>query len=228
MSVGALSTLLFGGIAGVCADRYSKKVIMIISNLMCALFTLIIPICAHYELLNIPVLVLFKLLQSSMSVFFGPSHSAMIPAIVEKKNLLKFNSSIGIADSISYLIGPALGGILIALIGWEGLFYINGMSFILSSLFIVNVEIPKIRVNENVKKSPFFKDFKDGVDYILHDKSIQRFLSIGMVSMIAYSPLFIILPVYLDKILNISGGEQAKAIGILYSALSAGSLLGYA
>jgi MFS family permease len=118
LGMGTLSLLLtipwiiFGPIAGVFADRYSKKQTIIVCDIIRGLLSL--------ELFFTQDIVLFYLIVFLMTIFdviFSPAISGFLPFVVEKDELESANSIYSGSGQLAYLIGPAIGGILVAVFG---------------------------------------------------------------------------------------------------------------
>ncbi|HSR69914.1 MAG TPA: MFS transporter [Acidobacteriota bacterium] len=130
----ALPTLLFGSLAGVFVDRWDRKRTMIISAIARALILLPLLLVTSAEYVWIIYAVAFA--GAIVSLFASPAYSAIIPALVKEDDLIGANSLGHLNDNFARLIGPSLGGALLAMTGLVGVVLIDAFSFLLSAALI--------------------------------------------------------------------------------------------
>lgn len=130
----AIPVLIGGPVAGWIGDRYDRKKIMVISDGV-RVFILIGVLFAG-NLIQIYILLIVKGL---MDVLFSPAKSGKIKEIVDPKHIdqaVTISSSI---EQLSKIIGPSLGGLLLALFGIQLCFIIDAGAFVVSALFLLGV-----------------------------------------------------------------------------------------
>jgi MFS family permease len=137
---GALPRVLFGSLAGVFVDRWDRKRTMIVSDLLRAVVLLPILFASSEATLWIAYVVGF--VQATISLFFFPAKGAVIPRIVPKEDLVAANSLSGVADAFSRIVGPALGGALLGLLGFGSVVLADSLSFLVSALTIALMAVP--------------------------------------------------------------------------------------
>lgn len=141
----ALPVLIGGPIAGWIGDRYDRKKIMVISDVVRAFILLGVLFAGN--LIQIYVLLIVKGL---MDVLFSPAKSGKIKEIVDPKHIdqaVTISSSI---EQMSKIIGPSLGGLLMALFGIQLCFIIDAGAFVVSALFLLGVPGRKIAKQEGL------------------------------------------------------------------------------
>jgi MFS family permease len=141
--VEALPRVTLGTIAGVFVDRWDRKRTMIASDLLRAGLLLPLLLAGSPETLWIVYVVGF--LQSLISLFFSPAESAVLPQIVAKEDLLAANSASSVADASARIVGPAIGGALLGILGFGSVVLFDSASFLVSALTIVMIAVPKLR-----------------------------------------------------------------------------------
>ena len=117
--VGLLQTippLLFGPLIGVYLDRLPKKAVMIWVDLLRAFLTFLIPALYAAGLLSIEGLYGLIFLTSVVSTVFGPALVSAVPLLVRPAELMSANALIQGTNNIGMLLGPAISGLMIALI----------------------------------------------------------------------------------------------------------------
>ena len=130
--VSLIPTLIFSPIAGKFADKYNKKHILIISDILRSLLVLLIPFFPS----QIFVLLFFT---SSISAFANVSEDSIVPFLVDKDNLKRLNSIYSTFSSLVMVLGPSISGILLVIVDVRMCFVINSISFLASGLIRVGL-----------------------------------------------------------------------------------------
>lgn len=133
--VGAASILrllpyvLLGPLAGTVSDRYDKRKVMIVCDLLRAALMLAIAICVALEA---PILVILLLVCAATSVGtpYGPAVSSLVPVIVDEKRLARANALMGTVENVSIVLGPSIGALLLVIGSPTIAFVINAATFL--------------------------------------------------------------------------------------------------
>ncbi|MFC5774829.1 MULTISPECIES: MFS transporter [Ectobacillus] len=174
--------VLFGGVAGTFADRYDRRTIMWVCDLLNAAIIFVVAACMYTSFTSIPFLIVLFGLQVFIGLFHGPAFQASLSNIVEKENMSKATGAITIMDNISRISGLALGGLFIGLFGSFTAFLVNTCTYILSAGFVLMAGvIPQshLAVEHDGKlqeKKSFFKDFKEGLQLLVKEPFIRSVL----------------------------------------------------
>ena len=134
-----LPMVLFGSVAGVFVDRWNRRRIMIVTNLLQAGVMLLLLLVHSGEWLWLIYLVAF--IQSSASMFFGPAESAIVPNLVGKEQLVPANALGNLNNTIARLAGPPIGGILLGLFGMEVVVIADSVSFLIAGALIALMSV---------------------------------------------------------------------------------------
>ena len=181
-----LPMLILGPIAGVLADKFDRKKVMIIADFLGAgaAFSLIFATQMWH-------LYVFALFNSSVRQFFYPAKTASIPRIVKQDQLLSANGFIQTTSQLSRLIGPILAGFLIAAFGFDIAFAIDGCSYVISAFLLITIkrDLKPAKTEEKVTIRSVGVGLKDGFRLAFSDKIITfviilfsfTILMIGMV-----------------------------------------------
>ena len=221
--VGFLSSIpvfflsLFGGVL---ADRLNKRNILIATQTAFMLLAFILAVFTQLKLITPLEIMLIAVLNGIVMAFDAPSRQAVVVELVGKEHLFNAISLNSVAFNSSRIIGPALAGILVALIGMSGCFYINGISFL-----AVIIALLLIRLNNNRvirEDNTAIKDIRDGLNFIKNNRLILILITmVGAVSLfgIAYA---IFMPIFANDILKVG----VKGLGVLMSSSGVGALIG--
>src|SRR5438046_7203176 len=141
-----LPSVLIGPLSGVVADRFSRRSIMITSDILRALVVLgFLFVRRPDQMWLVYVLTIFQL---GFSAFFEPAKTAAIPSIVSDRELLPANAIASVTWSAMLTLGAALGGFVAGVFGTNAVFVIDSLSFVASALLIASVHFPKRPVRE--------------------------------------------------------------------------------
>jgi MFS family permease len=129
--------LLFGSLAGVFVDRWNRKRTMVITNVLQALG--LAPLLFVTSADTIWLVYASAFVESTLSLFFTPAESALLPQIVDEQHLIAANSLASVSSSLARLVGPAVGGLVIAAWSLGGVIWIDAASFVIAALLIAPI-----------------------------------------------------------------------------------------
>ncbi len=114
--------------AGIVADRFPRRLVLLVTDVARGLLMIVLAIAV---LLDWPVwgVIGLSVVATVFSTFFGPAIAALIPELVDEDELGPANSAWATLDNVAFIIGPALGGLLIAVGGLAIAFLLNAVSF---------------------------------------------------------------------------------------------------
>lgn len=213
--------LILGPIAGVLIDRFSRKTILIASDLVRAalVLTLIWPQGIWHAYLVAAGL-------SAAGVFFNPTVNAVIPVLTTPEQRLAANSVSWSTGRLVQIIAASVAGGLIALIGTAAAFAVNGASFVLSALLIATLSIPphagQLTEGPRRRRFAFFGDAVAGLRYARNDPFVARLLIIQSLASFAVGATGALLIVLSERHLRLPPEGFAWLIG----AIGAGALIG--
>ena len=232
----ALSTIpqLFAGpIAGVIADRHSKKQIIICTDVIRGTSILLLALALLSDAFSNSVVVgLFAfagVVNSVCRAFFQPAIDAWIPELVTGEKLSKTMGFFGASTQITTILGQALGGVLYRILGAPVLLLINSISYFFSAISEVFIRQDKSVESDNrhgfkSTVAVYRQDLKAGFSYVASDSGMLNILLFAAAINFFIAPIMLLLPFYVLNQLN----QSAQWYGFLLAALAAGSVLGYA
>lgn len=224
--VGLLQTLpplLFGPLIGVYLDRFRKKPVMIAVDLLRTLTVLLIPLLYLMEALTLERLYILVFLTAVVSTIFGPALASAVPLIAPKDRLTAANALMQSTANVGLLVGPAVSGLGIALIGAQNVLYVDAATFLLSALCLF-----PIRVQETLPPATagwtkgVGQDLLAGFRFVfVEQKTVFLLMVTATLYSVGVSAFVFLLPVFAKDVLAV-GPIQ---LGWLWSSLGAGMLL---
>jgi len=225
--VSFLPSMLMTPFAGVFADRFDKKKIVVsMDTLNGLLFIGFFVFIFTFEMTILSVYIT-AFLTNVITAFFSIAFEAAKPQLVYKEQLQKLNAISQLIHAGTAIVGPILGGFVYALMDIKTFILFNGMSFLLSAVTEMFIDF-KFTGDSEVSKEPLkFKQvlgsLKEGFHYIVNQKIIMSsyvfFVGINILMSLAIQ---VPLPYILNNHLNIG----AKAYGIIFSFLPIGMIAG--
>ena len=208
---------------GMLADRYNRKNLMLLSNILSAIGAACFIFIDTIEYLWLLYVLVF--LQSFLNAIFIPAERAALPNIVSDKELLTANALDSITWSAALAFGSALGGIITAEYGADTAFLIDSLTYLVSFFMILTIEIPQ-KFEPSSKESMLktgLKNVVDGWKYILSDKVVSRLVLPHSLWAIAGGGLVYLLVLIGDEM---ELEDVAMGIGFLFMARGIGVGLG--
>jgi len=214
-----IPTFLLSIPAGVLADRYDRRrlLLFIYTGIMMLTFLIGYIVETKQPLWLFAIVVTLRAMLAAMD---PPIRNAMIPNLVPKSSL---TSAIAIHTAIIHLsriVGPALAGVLLAVTGIANLFYINAWGMLGGLLTLLMVRTECVPYTKCIKKKK--ATFRDALDYVKNQPSVQSLLILAIVPMVFGFPYTTMLPLFASDLLSLG----PKGIGVLLSISSIGALLG--
>jgi len=133
LGVTLLPAALFGVVAGVYVDRWDRRRTMLVADLLRAAAVLAIPFVVGY---GVGWAYFLAFLASTVALFFVPAKRSLIPDIVPAEGLMAANSLDNASEAIAELGGLAVGGAIVALLGYRWAFGIDALTFVFSAASI--------------------------------------------------------------------------------------------
>jgi MFS family permease len=148
-------------LAGVIADRVDRRIVLVASDLARAV--LVLGLVFARDLATIYVLVFLMGLARTL---FNPTVRAAFPSVVGGGDLTRANALIGGTFSTSIMVGPALGGLLVASIGVDAAFLADAVTYLVSAILLSTVPLPHPR-RESEEEAGFVRELRSGFGYLV-------------------------------------------------------------
>lgn len=219
-----LPELLFGISFGVLVDRYNKKNLMRLADIIQAVITLIFTILVVIGSFNIFEIFIINIFLSLAGNLFGTSVNSWLPELVNKEDLVSANSFLNISRQISNLVGTAIGGVLVASIGEMTSIFIDSLTFLISFLFVSSIRYnySKKIIDEALNIKKVFSEAKEGASWLKNQMLLVILIFIGTLLNIALGPTNILSAMLVRK--NFQG--NSFMFSLFDALIGVGLLLG--
>ena len=221
-----LPTVVMGPLSGVVADRFNRRTVMIVSDLLRAVVVLGFLFVRRPE--HLWLLYALTVLQLALSTFFEPAKTAAIPSVVSARELIPANAISSVTWSAMLTLGAAIGGALTGRFGTDAAFVLDSLTYLASAALIARVRLPKRparpKTRLTVAKALGVTDTLEGMRYV---RTRPRVLSLMLVKPAwgLGGGILTLLAVFGERIFPV-GGASATGIGVLYAARGIGTAFG--
>ncbi|MBW4591512.1 MAG: MFS transporter [Brasilonema angustatum HA4187-MV1] len=206
---------------GVFIDRFSRHRTIIGTQILSMIQSLTLAILALTGAIQIWHIIALSLFQGLINAFDAPARQAFVPELVEHRddlaNAIAINSTM---FNGARLIGPAIGGLLIAHIGTAYCFLIDGLSYIAVICGLLAMEVKPWKIV--VIDTNVFQRVKEGFDYAFGFPPIRAILLLSALVSLMGMQYTIIVPIFAEEIYK--GGAQT--LGFFMAASGVGALAG--
>jgi MFS family permease len=230
LSFTIIPVFIIGPIAGVYVDRWDRRRTMFACDFLRAILVFTIPFFLFYTKSLVPIyLIIFIVF--SIGRFFVPAKLAIIPDLVEKRDLLMANSLVNTTGMIAAILGFGISGVVVEWLGAKSGFYLDSLSFLVSGtlIFIIakrshtSMNLKKVskEIVEVIRKS-VLQEVKEGILYFIQKKDIRFTAGIIFILWSALGAVYVVLIVFVQKTLH----SATKDLGFLIMFLGLGLFLG--
>ncbi len=224
-----LPMLLFGLVGGVFADRWDRRLtIVVVDTVRGGAF---LSVAALYYVdsaaLRVEHLYAVIFLESTLANFFNPARTALFPNLVSPDNLRAANSLMELPRQIGFIIA-GIGGAMVAVLGPAALFLVDGATFWLSAstCFLIKWRQPSREAEQSDGLWHSLQlvalETGEGIGVISRAKLLQVAVILGLALNLIVAPIQVLLPLFVREIKN----AEADYFGLLVVGLLLGSIAG--
>jgi len=223
-----LPSFFAGPLAGVVADRFNRKIIMIVADIVRGFLVLGFLFVQRPE--QVWIVYAIAALEVVVSTFFDPAKSAAIPNIVSREELISANALSAASWSVTLTLGAALGGVVTDVFGRNTAFVVDSMTFFVSAAYIARVHLrsstprPGRAARLSLADATGVTDLIEGGRYLRANPRVMALLLVKSGWGLGGGVL-LLLTIYGKQIFPI-GRDGAASIGLLYAARGLGALIG--
>lgn len=204
--------------AGAVADVVNRKKLLCVINVWLAVSAALLAIVGFLHLLDPPLILAGVFSIGIGFAFNAPAWGAIVPELVPDEDLPSAATLSGLQLNISGLLGPALGGLILPLVGPNIVFAINALAFLVILLAVLNWKGQKVA--SKLPLENFFESFATAVRYASHAPGIKVVLFRNALFTLFIALVPALLPVVGLKELHLSPSN----LGLLYTSMGAGSI----
>ncbi len=220
---GFIPGFLIAPFAGVWADRFNKKHLIIIADALIAVSTLILAIIMLSGYNELYLLFIISGIRSLGSGIQSPSIQSYLPILVPTEKLTRINSINSSFQSLIVLFSPILSGVLLGVAQIGHIFFIDVITAAIAILILVLLVkdnyVKKVRENSKLE---YFTDLKLGLNYIRKNKFLKTYFIFCAIFLIFVAPVSFLTQLQITR----NYGESVRNLTLLEVTFSGGMMLG--
>lgn len=218
----SIPTLFVGLIAGVFVDRYDRRKIMVIADLLRAAIVASIPFLIT---INLAFLYIAVALVSAISQFFNPANDALLPEVASDEELAAANSWIMISSFGSTSVGFALSGLLAAAFDINWAFWLDAVTFLISAGCLMFVRVGKVETQEATSVKVVVENLKEGVATLVGTPILRSLFLVSAPVYLSFGLWNVLLLPFALHVLNAGEFGYGLQEGVTSVGFVVGSLL---
>ena len=215
----ALPFLVTGPMAGVAADRTDRKKLLLRTQWILIVTALVMGMLVASGWLQVWHIFVFTLVTGVAWTFTEPVRQSMIPSIVPKRDLANAIALNSGGFNLMKVMGPALGGAMIALFGAGGNFFVQAVAYIGVLIMIYWMHVPP--TPDEARRSSALANLKEGFSYVWSTPAVLALMILAYVPRIFAVPYQTLMPVFQKDVLKVG----PEGLGMLMAAPGVGALL---
>ncbi len=216
----AIPSLLISPWGGVVVDRVNKRNLLVITQASAMALAFILAALTFAGVVQVWEIVVLAALLGVINAFDGPARQAFVVEMVGREDLPNAIAINSMMFNGARVIGPALGGLLLATVGTAWCFFINGLSFLAVIVCLLLMRLtPRATILEI--GSPW-SNLKRGLRYVLVHREIFALLMLALIFSVFGISYNILLPAFADQVLHV----DATGFGIVNTAIGFGAVCG--
>jgi MFS family permease len=216
-----LPLLFFGILAGAVADRSGRKAQLLIAQVTNASMNALLATLVLLHWVKPWHIYLTGFLAGIAQAFQQPARQTLVSDIVGPAHLMNALALNSAALNTARATGPAIAGVLIALFGGHGSYYIQAGMYALATLWTIQMTIPERPSMTDGKREPFLQSIKTGLAFVARERDILTLLVLAHGPLTLGMPFMSLLPIFATQILH--GGARLQ--GLLLTLVGIGSVL---
>lgn len=213
-----LPFLFSGPIAGVAADRFDRRKLLISTQAILFVTAFVMGALVVTGRAEVWHLFVFTLITGIAWAFNQPIRQSLIPAVVPKPELMNAVALASFGFNFTKIIAPTLAGLMIALFTVSGNFFVQGLTYagVLVMVFMMHTGGHV----KDTRKSSAFSDLVEGLNYVRTNPVMLSLIGASLISQVVAMPYVALMPIFQKDVLHIG----PEGLGILLAAPAIGAV----
>ena len=212
--------LIFSLYGGVIVDRVDKRKLLMITQCIIGGATLAVAILISIEAITLWHLMLAAVANGTVLALDLPCRQAIIPQLVEQPQIMNAVALGSGAMNLTRVVAPALGGVLVGVMGIDGVYYLIVAFYVVST--VVLFRVPPQKVPPRDSQTTVRSDLAEGLRFIRRSPVLLALLTMALVPIAFGMPYQLLMPVFAVDVLNV----EHSGLGYLMAATGVGALVG--
>ena len=224
----AVPNVLLGPLAGTLVDRWDRRTTMAICDVLRAILLLAVPLVIG---IDVSLVYVMAFLIATVTLLFRPAKTAVIPAVVEGRDLVTANSMSSVADTAADLVGLPLAGIIIggALMGsLEIAFVLGAGTYLVSAVLIWVMQVPKQElIDSPLHPRAIWAEMAEGWNFLRRQPELFSNTVVSTIAQLAVGAEIVATIPYAREVLVTSASFPPETVyALMLTAIALGSVVG--
>jgi predicted MFS family arabinose efflux permease len=213
--------LLIGLPAGAWVDRWRRKRVLVVNDLVRMVALASLPIAWALDVLSLWQLFLVAAITGTATVFFDIAYQSYLPTLVAADQIVDGNGKLESSRAVAQVAGPGITGILLRVLGAPLLIAFDAVSFLVSALFIGRIRHVDT-VPDRANRRPLRTEMAEGLGFVVRHPLLRRIVACTGTANFGSAMSGALLVIYSLRVLGLS----ETTLGIVFAAGSVGGLVG--
>jgi MFS family permease len=214
---GSLPTLLLAPLAGVAADRFDRRRLLIATQIVQMSAALLLALATWRGFVSVPLVALLAVLNGTASAYMTPSHQSLFMDLVGRHDLMNAISLNSMQFNLSRIVGPIVAGFTIAAFGENACFFLNAVSFV--PFLAAILALPRSPRKPRRTRSSWI-DLRIGLRFAFRDRLLPSLLAVSASLAVFGTPAVTLAPLYARRLLSVG----PRGLGGMLSAVGVGAV----
>ncbi|MFI5036520.1 MAG: MFS transporter [Acidimicrobiales bacterium] len=209
----AVPSVIFALVGGVVVDRVPRRLAMLVSDVVRGLAVGVVAVLLAQRVLTLGELIVMSVVFGVADAFFSPAATAIVPELLDPSLLVQGNALGQMSGQLTQgLIGPALGGLIVAAIGYAWSFACDAVSFAVSAGCLLAM---RTRPPRPAHRDSALADARRGIAYVRGERWLLASLfGASLANFVGMAPLYVLLPLMVRTTLH----GSALSLGLVFAA----------
>ena len=214
-----IAVFALGPLGGIAADRFSRQKVVIVTQTLSMLQAFALAALTLSGRVQVWHVLALAGLLGVINAFDMPGRQALVIQMTSREDLINAISLNSAVFNAARVVGPAVAGLLLAMVGEGTCFLINGFSFLAVIFSLTAMRLPPISPAAHVG---MWRHLVDGFRYAANHSAVRRVLALMGAATLAGMPGLVLMPFFADGIFH----RGSRGLGILMGAMGTGAVIG--
>jgi DHA3 family macrolide efflux protein-like MFS transporter len=222
----AVPSVVLGPLAGVLVDRWDRRRTMIVCDLVRGLLVLTVPFAFE---IHIGLVYLSAFLTATVTLLFRPAKTAVVPAIVDDRELVSANSAMSVPETAADLIGFPVAGLIVtalsAVIG--AAFVLDAGTYLISALLIWSMIVPRQleAPSERISLRNVWREMREGFQFLWGEAALLSNTLLSTVAQVAVGAEIVVSLLYARDVVDRGSMSFEQMYSLLLTSIAVGSVI---
>ncbi len=211
---------VFTLVGGVVADRMERRRLLFVTQVVAMVLAVVLATLTILNLVQIWMVLVIAVGRGIVLSFNQPARQSLISELVPREDLRNAIALNSATLNLTRVLGPTIGGLLIATVGVAGAFYLNAASFVAVLYALALMRFPERATK--VRKGSMLSELSGGFKYLAAHSTLRTLVVLALVPFVLGMPYMTMLTVFASDVLQVGGG----GLGLLTACSGVGAVTG--